>query len=352
MNSTFLSKATLTATILTCFTQVVHAQKQSPPPTISLSEPLRATLYPEVMCAGCIVPEWDGRYLLHKEIDKDPAVVTMYDENGNKVLTARISRSDFYSIFANAIAVTHAGGILAGASGDKTDGTRQSFLAMTDPAGRTTQSVLTSGFQHHRVCEAPDGSVWTLGFPWASGDSPDAQHILRHYSWEKGLVGSFISIDSMAKSTGISEIVTPRDSYLHCGKDRVAVYLAPSAQYIEVNASDKVSRWKVDMSSVIGDEPRGFAVTDDQSIFVAFTNSGGSKRSKGLYALIAVPGNPIATLTPVKGTVNARDANIDLPEGAFRRLWGADGNSLVVSREGDGWGISWVKVISSHITPD
>ena len=106
------------------------------------------------------------------------------------------------------------------------------------------------------------------------------------------------------------------------------------------------------MSSVIGDEPRGFAVTDDQSIFVAFSNSGGSKRSKGLYALIAVPGNPIATLTPVKGTVNARDANIDLPEGAFHRLWGADGNSLVVSREGDGWGISWVKVISSPITPD
>lgn len=288
MNFKFLSKVTLAATVFTCLTPVVRAQQQSPPRALSLSEPLHATLYPEVMCVGCIVPEWDGRYLLHKEIDKDPAVVTMYDENGKKVLTARISRSDFYRVFANAVAATHAGGILVGAAGDKTDGTRQSFLAMTDPAGRTTESVLTSGFEHHRVCEAPDGSVWTLGFPWAPGNSPDVQkHILRHYSWEKGLVGSFISIDSMAKSTGISQIVTPRDSYIHCGKDRVAVYLAPSAQYIEVNASDKVSRWKVDMSSVIGDEPRGFAVTDDQNIFVAFSNSGGSKRANGLYALNA-----------------------------------------------------------------
>jgi hypothetical protein len=77
--------------VQSCFTTGLHAQQQSLPPSVlTLSEPLHEALYPEVMCAGCIVPEWDGGYLLHKEIDKDPAVVTMYDKSGSKVLTGRI----------------------------------------------------------------------------------------------------------------------------------------------------------------------------------------------------------------------------------------------------------------------
>jgi len=31
------------------------------------------------MCVHSIVPQWDHGYILHLEIDKDPALVTMYD---------------------------------------------------------------------------------------------------------------------------------------------------------------------------------------------------------------------------------------------------------------------------------
>jgi hypothetical protein len=73
------------AAFLPCFALVTSAQQPSRPATVvTMSEPVRAILYPEVICAHCIVPEWDRGYLLHLEFDKDPAVVTMYDRNGKK----------------------------------------------------------------------------------------------------------------------------------------------------------------------------------------------------------------------------------------------------------------------------
>jgi len=84
-------KATLAAVLLPCFALVTGAQQPSQPQTlVTLSSAKQATLYPEVMCAHCIVPEWDRSYLLHLELDKDPALVTMYDRNGKKLLEARV----------------------------------------------------------------------------------------------------------------------------------------------------------------------------------------------------------------------------------------------------------------------
>ena len=42
----------------------------------------------------CIVPQWDRGYILHREIDKDPAVVTMYDRNGKKILESHVEPPD------------------------------------------------------------------------------------------------------------------------------------------------------------------------------------------------------------------------------------------------------------------
>jgi hypothetical protein len=355
MNSqSFVFKLAVLVGILTCITTGLHAQQESlPPSALTLSEPLHTTLYPEVMCVGCVVPEWNGGYLLHREIDKDPAVVTMYDKSGNKVLTGRISLLDYSNVFVLTESVTHAKGILAGAAGDWTDGTRQGFLAETDPRGRTVKSTPTPGFETHQVCEAADGTVWTLGNAWGPRDLPSAErNILRHYSFEKGLLDSFISVDSVAKSEGVPEVILPRRSYLHCGKDRVSVYFALSAQYIEVDtSSNKLSHWKLDMSSVLGNEPRGFAVTDNHRIFVAFSNSSRVEDLHGLYELRAAADNPIASLTPIGGTIISSEARNRRSENAVNRLWGADGNELVVQRH-DSWSLSWVKVIESLVGPD
>ena len=334
-------KVTLAAVLLPCLAPVASAQQPSQPQTlVSLSEPIRATLYPEVICAHCIIPEWDRGYLLHREFDKDAALVTMYDRTGLKVLEARIVPEDTAKVSVSATAATHAGGILAAGGGTMTDGSSQRFIAETDPAGRIVQSVHTGRFTTRHVCEASDGTVWALGFDLDIHNSLDAdKNVLRHYSFEKGLLGSFVSLDSISKSPdAYSQISIPGRSCLRCGKDRVSVYLGPAAQYIEVDtSSEKLTRWNVGMSSVVASKTHGFAVTDEGKIFVAFANDPdpNGERKHGLYELKATPGSPIASLTAVDGTVTIFDSYKTVPDGTFLRLWGADGNSLVVSRKGD-----------------
>lgn len=352
-----LVEVILTTFLLACFAAGTRAQQSSQQQDFpALSPPTHAALYPEVICAHCIVPEWDRGYLLHLEIDKDPAVVTMYDRNGKKVLEGHMGPADAAHISVRAAGATQAGGILAVGGGTMTDGTIQGFVAKTDLSGRTVQSVLTGRFSPHKVCEATDGTVWTLGYDLNFRDSPDAdKNALRHYSFEKGLLGSFVSLDSISKSRDVSlQISDPRGSYLRCGKDRVSVYLGSAAQYIEVDAStEKLVRWKVDLSPAVGGETNGFAVTEEGRIFLGIDNfSEDKKRTHGLYELKTKTGTSVATLIPVDGTLTAHDQNHMPPDATFDRLWGADGDELVVHRHGDGWGISWAKVSASPTAPD
>jgi hypothetical protein len=320
---------------------------------------MRATLYPEVMCVHCVLPEWDRSYLFHRELDKDPAVVTMYDRNGKKVVEARVVLQDATRVSLLTAGATHAGGILAAGGAIFTDGSNQRFIAKTDAAGRTVQSVQMGRFTTRHVCEAPDGTVWALGFDMdLHNDSPDAdkKDVLRHYSFEKGLLGAFVSLGSISKSP-LSYLTIYNRSYLRCGKDRVSVYLGgPAAQYIEVDAStEKLTRWSVDMSSVVGSKTHGFAVTDEGKVFVAFANypdHPNGQRMHGLYELKATPDSPIASLTAVNGAVTVFDSWKTVPDGTFLRLWGADGNTLVFSRKGDDWGLSWAKVLAASVAPE
>jgi hypothetical protein len=341
-----------------CFALVTSAQQPSRPATVvTMSEPVRATLYPEVMCAHCVVPEWDRGSLLHLEFDKDPAVVTMYDRNGKKVVEARVVPDGAAKVSLIAAGATHAGGILAAGGGIMNDGSSQRFIAKTDAAGRTVQSLHTGGFNTRQVCEAPDGTVWALGYDLDIHDSPDAdKNVLRHYSFEKGLLGSFVSLDSISGfPDSYFAISNPGKSYLRCGEDRVSVYVGPTAQYIEVDAfTEKLTRWNVAMSSVVGSKTHGFALTDEGKIFVAFANDPDPKgeRKHGLYELKATPGSLLASLTAVDGTVTLFDSYETAPDGTFLRLWGADGNSLVVSRKGDNWGLSWANVLAPSMAPE
>jgi hypothetical protein len=126
------------------------------------------------MCVHCIVPQWDRGYILHRKFDKDPAVVTMYDRDGKKVLEVRLEPPDAAKVSLSAAAAIHAGGILAVGGGIMTDGSIQGFIAKTDLTGRTIQWLRTGQFSPHQVCEASDGTVWTLGYARDYRDSPDA----------------------------------------------------------------------------------------------------------------------------------------------------------------------------------
>jgi hypothetical protein len=328
--------------------------QQPDPPT--LSPALHTALYPEVMCVHCIVPQWDRGYILHREFDRDPAVVTMYDRNGKKVLEARLEPHDFAKVSISAAGATQAGGILAVGGGTMTDGSVRGFIAKTDLTVHTVQSVHTGRFSPRQACEANDGTVWTLGINSDFRDSPDAdRNVLRHYSFEQGLLGSLASLDSISKSLDAILPLDSSKSFLRCSKDRVSVLFWPAAQYIEVDASDgKLVRWSVALPPIVGGRANGFAVTEEERMFVSLQgfSEPDNKVTHGLYELKAKAGTSVATLTPVDGTLTTHDRNGVPPDEAFDRLWGADGDELVVHRQGDGWGISWAKVSASPSSPD
>jgi hypothetical protein len=328
------------------------SQQQQDLPT--LSPAVHSALYPEVMCVHCIIPQWDRGYILHLEIDKDPAVVTMYDRDGKKVLEARMEPQDAAKISLHAAAATHAGGILAVGGSSMTDGSIQGFIAKTDLTGRTIQSLRTGQFSPHQVCEASDGTVWTLGYAWDYRDSPDAdKNVLRHYSFEKGLLESLVPLDSISKSRdAILNVHSAGKSFLRCSKDHVSVFFGAAAQYIEVDASNgKIARWNVILPPVAGGRTTGFAVTEMGRVFVSLRGVSEPENTvtHGLYELKAKTTVSVATLVPVDGTLTTHDRNGVLPDTTFDRLWGADGDELVVHRYGDGWGISWAKVVGISV---
>ena len=177
------------------------------------------------------------------------------------ILEARIGPPDATKVSLGAAGATQAGGILAVGGGVMTDGSIQRFIAKTDLTGRTVQSVHTGQFLPRQVCEATDGTVWTLGYPLDYRDSADAdKNILRHYSFEKGLLESFVTLDSISKSADTTlSINAPGKSFLRCSKDHVSVLFGSAAQYVEVDTSNgKLARWNVALPPIeeLGDLAR------------------------------------------------------------------------------------------------
>ncbi|MGB7466964.1 MAG: hypothetical protein WBW14_29030 [Candidatus Acidiferrum sp.] len=178
----------LAALLLSCLAKVATAQQSAQQLDLpTLSPAVHSALCPEVMCVHCIVPQWDRGYILHLEIDKESAVVTMYDRDGKKVLEARPEPPDAAKVSLSAAASTHAGG-------RNSRGWRRCHDGWVHPR-------IHRRFSPHQVCEASDGSVWTLGYALDYRDSPDAdKNALRHYSFEKGLLEGLVPLDSISKS--------------------------------------------------------------------------------------------------------------------------------------------------------
>jgi hypothetical protein len=354
-------KAIPLALVFACFAAVTSGQELSEQDLPTLSPALHAALYPEVMCVHCVVPHWDHGYLVHVEFDRDPAVVTMYDRVGKKVLEGRMVPGDAAKASVRTAGATRAGGILAIGGGIMTDGSSQRFIVKSDAAVRVVQSVRIGDFYLHQACEATDGTVWVLGYettyrydPSYRDVSDEERNVLRHYSFEKGLLGSFVSLGSISKSRNVSmQVARPDQAFLRCGKDRVAVLLGAIAEYVEIDTStEKLSRSRVVLPLGFHGKARGFAVTDEGRSFVSLSDCcvQEKKITRGLYELRANSGTSVATLVPVEGTVTEYEPEEIIPGGTFFQLWGADGNELVLQRAGDQWGLSWARVSASATT--
>ena len=345
-------KAIPLALVFACFGAVTSGQELSEQDLPTLSPPLHAAVFPEVMCERCIVPIWDHDYLLHVEFDRDPAVVTMYDRVGKKVLEARMEPPRAAKVTIQSAGATQTGGIVAIGGGIMTDGSVQRLVVKSDATARNIQSVEVGDFYPRQVCEATDGTVWALGFESHYGYSADADKaVLRHYSFEKGMLSSFVSLDSISKLFDASlHVSAPGKSFLSCDKDRVSVLFWTAALYIQVEtSSEKLTRWRVALPSGVRGRANGFAVTEEERSFVGLSDYSDQdkKITRGLYELKAKSGTSVATLIPVAGTITRYNHDEIAPDGTFLSLWGADGNELVVRRAGEKSGLSWARVSAS-----
>lgn len=347
----------LLGSILSC--AAAQAQSQGTTPAVEagrISDTLRSQAYPEILYDQ-VMPDFDRGYMIQYGIEVNHSaqqpMVAVYDASGKRVLEGRIWPRGAGSVRIRRTAMTRDGGILAGGWAVLQDGATPGYLAKTDAQGNTIQTVYTGDFKPEQICEAPDRTVWSLGKVIRSATDTE---VVRHYSFEKGLLHSFMPEATVRAVLNSSESwFSPFGSFLRCGKEKVSIYLEYTDEYAEIdNSSFALTRWKLDQSAAQQRKANGLAVRDDGRVYASFSVHGahgvsGPYGLTSLYQVKAEPGSPIARLLPVGGTVDAYGTfgqGDRPPSGALVWLWGADGNQLVIWQVEEPYA-SWVSVEKS-----
>jgi hypothetical protein len=321
-----------------------------------ISGTLRTAFYPGAIYPAGILPDWDRGYVIRYEHEEnyspDEPMVFMYDATGVRIRQARIWPPGAGSVGIRRTAATREGAILAAGWGTLQDGFVQSYIVKTDLAGNTVQTLMTGLFGTEHLCEAPDGTIWSLGSNVSQENGQENNtDVLRHYSFEKGLLHSYlpqVTVEAVVPPRSKRPWFNPFDTSVRCGKDKVSVYLSFTDEYVEVDTSSfELKRWKLDTTALPREKAHSLAVTEDGRVYAGFGPSWKGGNIRGLYQIKAEAGNPIARLLPVAGTINVLHGGKVPVTGTILWLWGADGNHLVLSRVGepDGALVSWVDVI-------
>lgn len=281
--------------MLSCFG--AEAQSQDPTPAAEggrISDTLRSQAYPEILYDHAIMPDFDrGRMIRHEiEVNYSPQqpMVAVYGADGKLVREGRVWPQGAGSVRIRRTAIARDGGILAGGGEILQNGAATGYLAKTDVQGNTIQSVETGDFKPEQICEGPDGTVWSLGKAVRNdGQSSPDTGVVRHYSFEKGLLHSFLPESTVQAAVRSSHPwFVPYGSFLRCGKEKVVVYLDFTDEYAEIDTSSfELKRWKLDESAVQQGKASGLAVTDDGRVYASFSSHGrsGPQGLTGLYQI-------------------------------------------------------------------
>ena len=138
----------------------------------------------------------------------------------------------------------------------------------------------------------------------------------------------------------------PNGTFLVCGKDRISLYLNETNEYIEIDPStESLKRWEMDMTPLAEARVTGLAVTAKERVYASLfeVQAEIERKTHGLFELRTEPGTSVGKWFVVNGTLNSHREGEDVPKGAFFRLWGADGEELVIRRQHDA-DMSWVRV--------
>lgn len=285
------------------------------------------------------VPYWSDGYLVARKTESISAAtpnVTLFGRDGSKSLEVSFWFPGSQRVAVTSAAVSHRGGVLASGEADRADGTRAPFIAFANAQGQMTDVIQTGAFYPRNVCEAPDGSIWAFGgMMWnPSKQEPFPGNVLRRFDLRKGETASYI-----AQSSFPARIQPDALSFIRCSRDSVVVYSNPATVLIEFTYGAGAPRiYRISVPK--GLEVVGFAVTNSGDVFGALDMNADDGR-EGMYALV-LDASDAGHWQPVSGAVG----NLN-EEGTVARVWGVDGDSLVVSRGGDPAGIAdlhWVSI--------
>ena len=275
------------------------------------------------------IPYWSDGYLISTKTESFSATtpnVTLFGRNGSKSLEVAFWFPGSQRVVITSAAVSHHGGILASGEADEADGTRAPFIAFANLRGQVTNVIQTGDFSPRNICEAPDGSIWAFGgMRWdTSKHEPLPGNVLRRFDLQKGETASFLP-----RSTFPPKMQADTLSYLRCSGDAVVAYSNPAKVLIEFPYRAQAPRI-YDISGPKGLEVVGFAVTNSGDVYGALDDLNGGNGKEGMYTLVLDRVADTGHWQPVKGAVGRLT-----DEGVVSRVWGVDGDSLVVSRSGD-----------------
>jgi hypothetical protein len=251
----------------------------------------------------------------------------LYDKNGQKVREAAIWFPESTRVAITSAAVTPDGRIVASGEADKADGTRAPFIALTDPSGKITGAIQTKDFYPTNVCVAPDNTVWSFGSTWWDdvNHRPLPGDLLRHFDFGKGQLAGYLPRSTFPDRSSYSSLTEMR-----CSSKEVAIFSRPEKTYILMPYEGKLPR-VYDASAPAGLSLTGFAILGPGNAYVVLINRERTDDpTQGLYSLQLDETAKAVRWSPVENAVGPRTS-----PATVIRLWGTDGEYLVLARGQD-----------------
>ena len=314
-----------------------------------LSEPSRVANISGPVWMDGRSPTWAYGYVARLTLGDFPAGLEIYGRDGKLVSEARVSIPGAMQAWLVAAIPTKSGGAIASGTFESEDETSD-FVAETSVSGGVVSVIHTENYLAARMCQAGDGTVWTLGRDVSKESEHNGEYpLVRQYSFEKGLLHGYLarSLVNFQEEGSAGGGEGPGGTFLVCGKDRMVGFLNETNEYFEIDpAREKVARWKLPRVPAPEGRVTGLAVTESGRVYASLFEvpDATDVKTHGLFELQAEPGKAMARWALVEGTLNSQSRIEDAPKGSFFRLWGADGDELVIRRLFDA-DMSWVRVI-------